>query len=91
MSRLGEGSSGLARSLAIAAVAPGGSFAVGGALVLDEIEHHRAGIGCLLESTDDGVIISVVVPGFVGPACLPLVAAETPDYVPRHAHFPGLK
>ena len=38
MSRLGEGNAGLARSLAIAAVAPGGSFAVGSALVLDEVK-----------------------------------------------------
>jgi hypothetical protein len=65
MSRLGEGSAGMARSMAIAAVAPGGSFAVGSALVLDELEHHRAGIGCMLESGGRGVVISVVVPGFV--------------------------
>ena len=55
----------MARSMAIAAVAPGGSFAVGSALVLDELEHHRAGIGCMLESAGGGVVISVVVPGFV--------------------------
>ena len=55
----------MARSMAIAAVAPGGSFAVGSALVLDELEHHRAGIGCMLESGGRGVVISVVVPGFV--------------------------
>ena len=37
MSRFGEGTEGFARSLAVATVAPGGTFAVGGALVLDEV------------------------------------------------------
>jgi len=44
MSRLGEGSAGLARSMAIAAVAPGGSFAVGSALVLDEVRDLSLGM-----------------------------------------------
>jgi len=64
MSRLGEGSAGLARSMAIAAVAPGGSFAVGSALVLDEVEYYRAGIGCMLENTPEGnIFISIIVRG----------------------------
>jgi C-terminal processing protease CtpA/Prc len=52
------------KSVAIATLAPGGSVAVGSALVLDEVEHHRAGIGCMLESSpEDEISISTVVPG----------------------------
>ena len=40
MSRLGDGAEGFARSLAVATVAPGGTFAVGGALVLDEVSQN---------------------------------------------------
>ena len=40
MSRLGDGAEGFARSLAVATVAPGGTFAVGGALVLDEVSRN---------------------------------------------------
>jgi len=38
MYRLGEGREGLMKSVAIATLAPGGSVAVGSALVLDEVK-----------------------------------------------------
>jgi hypothetical protein len=38
MPRFGDGPEGFARSLVVATVAPGGTFAVGGALVLDEVD-----------------------------------------------------
>jgi len=64
MARLGNGAEGMARCVALATLAPGGTVAVPAALVLDEMEHHRAGIGCMLESTDWGEVhVSVVVAG----------------------------
>lgn len=43
MTRLGNGTSGMARAIGIATLAPGGTVAVPAALVLDEVEHYRAG------------------------------------------------
>jgi hypothetical protein len=63
MSRL-AGANGMAKAIAIATIAPGGTVAVGSALVMDEAEHYRAGIGCMLEQNRSGeVYISVVVNG----------------------------
>ena len=54
----------MAKAIAIATMAPGGTVAVGSALVMDEAEHYRAGIGCMLEQNRSGeVYISVVVNG----------------------------
>lgn len=64
MARLGDGTEGMATSIAMATLAPGGTVVVPAALVMDEVEHHRAGIGCMLESTGNGEVhVSVVVPG----------------------------
>jgi C-terminal processing protease CtpA/Prc len=64
MARLGDGTQGMVRSIAIATLAPGGTIMVPAALVMDEVEHQRAGIGCMLESTGNGELhVSVVVPG----------------------------
>ena len=64
MSRLGHGTEGMAKSIAMAALAPGGTVVVPAALVMDEVEHHRAGIGCMLESMGNGEVhVSVIVPG----------------------------
>lgn len=43
MARLGSGADGMAKAIGIATLAPGGSVAVPAALILDEVEHHRAG------------------------------------------------
>ena len=64
MARLGDGTEGMATSIAMATLAPGGTVVVPAALVMDEVEHQRAGIGCMLESTGNGELhVSVVVPG----------------------------
>ena len=44
MSRLGHGAEGMATAIGIATLAPGGTVAVPAALVLDEVEHYRAGL-----------------------------------------------
>ena len=55
----------VATAIAVATLAPGGTVAVGGALFMDEMQHYRAGIGCMLESdrATGEVYISVIVKG----------------------------
>ena len=64
MSRLGNGTQGMAQAIGIVTLAPGGTVAVPAALMFDEMEHYRAGIGCMLENTGNSEIcVSVVVKG----------------------------
>lgn len=44
MSRLGHGAEGMATAIGLATLAPGGTVAVPAALVMDEVEHYRAGL-----------------------------------------------
>jgi len=43
----------MSKAVAIATTVPGGTGAVASALILDEIEYYRAGIGCVLEDNPE--------------------------------------
>ncbi|EKX49710.1 hypothetical protein GUITHDRAFT_151438 [Guillardia theta CCMP2712] len=53
MPRLDGGFVGMSKAVAIATTVPGGTGAVASALILDEIEYYRAGIGCVLEDNPE--------------------------------------
>uniref|UniRef100_A0A7S0E4K6 PDZ domain-containing protein n=1 Tax=Hanusia phi TaxID=3032 RepID=A0A7S0E4K6_9CRYP len=64
MPRLDGGIVGMSKAVAIATTVPGGTGAVASALIMDELEYHRAGIGCVLEDNPEtgDILIGKIMP-----------------------------